>query len=81
MTLQGENKSLDNEMESLLENIDLITKHQKSYIANSLKRMAEKSACNVKAICEYIVAEQYAINIKESTKEGKIKYKMKFAKS
>ncbi|MFZ0316213.1 MAG: hypothetical protein WB501_01390 [Nitrososphaeraceae archaeon] len=81
MTLQGEDKSLDNEMESLLENIDLITKHQKSYIANSLKRMAEKSACNVKAICEYIVAEQYAINIKESTKEGKIKYKMKFAKS
>ena len=68
-------------MESLLENIDLITKHQKPYIANALKRMAEKSASNVKAICEYIISEQTAINIKESTKEGKIKYKMKFAKS
>ena len=65
-------------MESLLENIDLITKYQKPYIANSLKRMAEKSACNVKAICEYIVAEQYAINIKESTKEGKIRVRVPF---
>ena len=65
----------------IVRKIDLITKHQKPYIVNALKRMAEKSACNVKAICEYIVAEQYAINIKESTKEGKIKYKMKFAKS
>ena len=81
MTIQKEDTCLDNEMENLLENIDIITKYQKPYIANSLKRMAEKSACNVKAICEYIVAEQYAINIKESTKEGKIKYKMKFAKS
>lgn len=81
MTPQSEAKSQDNEIDSLLEKIDLITKHQKPYIVNSLKRMAEKSACNVKAICEYIVAEQYAINIKESTKEGKIKYKMKFAKS
>ena len=47
MTLQGEDKSLDNEMESLLENIDLITKYQKPYIVNALKRMAEKSASNV----------------------------------
>jgi len=66
-------------MESFLEKIDLITKHQKPYIANSLKRMAEKSACNVKVICEYIIAEQNAINIKESTKEGKIKCLVRFS--
>jgi hypothetical protein len=48
MTLQSEAKSQVNEMDSLLEKIDLITKHQKPYIVNSLKRMAEKSACNVK---------------------------------
>jgi hypothetical protein len=44
MTLQTEAKSQDNEMDSLLEKIDLITKHQKPYILNSLKRMVEKSA-------------------------------------
>jgi hypothetical protein len=79
MTLQSEAKSQVNEMDSLLEKIDLITKHQKPYIVNSLKRMAEKSACNVKVICEYIMAEQNAINIKESTKEGKIKCLVRFS--
>lgn len=79
MTLQAESKSLDNNTETLLERIDLVTKYQKPYIANSLKRMAKKSACNVKVICEYIIAEQNAINIKESTKEGKIKCLVRFS--
>ena len=35
--------------------------------------MAQKSPSNVKVICDYIFAEQNEINIKESTKEGKIK--------
>lgn len=79
MTLQAEGKSLDNNTETLLERIDLVTKYQKPYIVNSLKRMGEKSACNVKVICDYIMAEQNAINIKESTKEGKIKCLVRFS--
>lgn len=73
MTLQNEVESLEKEMGSLQDNIHLITKYQKPYISNSLKRMAQQSPCNVKVICDYIIAEQNEINIKESTKEGKIK--------
>jgi integrase len=60
-------------LEDLQEKIRLITMYQRPYIANSLKNMAHKSSYNVKVICEYIMAEQNEINIKESTKEGKIK--------
>jgi septum formation topological specificity factor MinE len=60
-------------LEDLQEKIRLITMYQRPYIANSLKNMAQKSSYNVKVICEYIMAEQNEINIKESTKEGKIK--------
>ena len=35
--------------------------------------MAQESVTNVTVICEYIIAEKNEINIKESTKEGKIK--------
>ena len=66
-------KKLDNETIALKEKIHLITKYQKPHIANSLKIMAQKSPSNVKVICDYIFAEQNEINIKESTKEGKIK--------
>jgi len=79
VTLQSEGKSPENEMQTLQEKIHLITKYQKPYIANSLKRMAQKGACNVKVICEYIIAEQNEINIKESTKEGKIKCLVRFS--
>lgn len=64
MILHNELKSPVDEMQNLLEKIDKITEHQKPYIGKSLKRMAEKSADNVKVICEYIIAEQNAINIK-----------------
>src|SRR6188472_2877842 len=60
-------------LEDLQEKIRLITMYQRPYIANSLKNMAQKSSYNVKVICSYIIAEQNEINIKESTKEGKIK--------
>ena len=66
-------------MDNLKERIHQITKYQKPYIANSLMRMTEKGACNVKVICEYIIAEQNEINIKESTKEGKIKCLVRFS--
>jgi predicted Zn-dependent protease len=42
VTLQSEGKSQENEMETLQEKINLITKYQKPYIANSLKRMVKE---------------------------------------
>jgi site-specific recombinase XerD len=66
-------------VEDLQEKIHLITIYQRPYIANSLKNMAQKSSYNVKVICEYIMAEQNEINIKESTKEGKIKCLVRFS--
>ncbi len=35
--------------------------------------MAQRNPHNANVICEYIINEQNEINIKESTKEGKIK--------
>jgi hypothetical protein len=36
-------------------------------------RLASESSENVEIVCDYITAEQIEMNIKESTKEGKIK--------
>lgn len=41
--------------------------------------MAQQSPLNVDVICEYIIAEQNEINIKESTKERKIKCLVRFS--
>lgn len=78
MTTQSEDAWLEDECEDLQEKIHF-TKFQKPYIANSLKRMAQQSPRNVNVICEYIIAEQNEINIKESTKEGKIKCLVRFS--
>jgi hypothetical protein len=58
--------------------ISLICKHQKQFIIKSLKKLLENSIENTKIICDYIIAEQNEINIKESTKEGKIKVLVDF---
>jgi hypothetical protein len=50
----------------------MICKYQNS-IRKSLDKLLEKSVENTEIICKYIIAEQNEINIKESTKEGKIK--------
>jgi len=50
MTLQSESKNRDNEMDNLLAKIDSITKHQKPYIVNSLKSMAEKNSGTVNVL-------------------------------
>ena len=71
MTLQTERNNEENELETVQEKINLITKYQKPYIANSLKRMVEKSTCNVKVICEYIIAEQNEIKQKDLGKREK----------
>jgi integrase len=64
---------------TLEQKIHQISKYQKPYIANSLKIVSQKSPSNVKVVCDYIFAEQNEINIKESTKEGKIKCLVRFS--
>jgi hypothetical protein len=59
--------------DELKEKILLICKNQKQFIEKMLNDLLEKSEENVLIICDYIIAEQNEINIKESTKEGKIK--------
>lgn len=70
---------LDDGEHDLQNKIRFITKYQKPYIVKSLKNMALSSPHNVKIICDYIIAEQNEINIKESTKEGKIKCLVRFS--
>lgn len=53
--------------------IDRITRGSKPYFGNALKKLAICSPENCASICEYISAEITELNIKRSTKEGKIK--------
>jgi len=60
--------------EELERKIESITKSlQKQYFKKSLLNLSQKNIENAKIICNYIIAEQTEINIKDSTKEGKIK--------
>ncbi len=45
----------------------------KPYFRKALERMIEENPENCNYICNYILAEQCEINLKDSTKEGKIK--------
>ena len=58
-----------------LENkIDSVTKTcSKPYFQNVLKKLASENFENAETICNYIIVEQTEINIKDSTKESKIK--------
>jgi hypothetical protein len=47
--------------------------NSKPYFRNALMKMSEINPENAGIICDYIIAEQTEMNIKESTKEGKIK--------
>jgi hypothetical protein len=54
--------------------VDYITQDSsKPYFNNSLKKLALDNQENASILCGYIKAEQTEINIKESTKVGKIK--------
>ena len=54
--------------------INAITQYNsKPYYREALKRLAAVNPGNANVICDYIIAEQIDLNIKESTKEGKIK--------
>jgi hypothetical protein len=50
-----------------------ICKNQKHYVQKLLNDLLEKTEENVLIISDYIIAEQNEINLKDSTKEGKIK--------
>jgi integrase len=81
--LQNSSQSQDSSTDQKKETRELIIsicKYQKSYIRNSLGNLLEKSPRNTQIICEYIIAEQNEINIKELTKEGKIKTLIDIAK-
>jgi|tagenome__1003787_1003787.scaffolds.fasta_scaffold20956256_4 hypothetical protein len=53
--------------------IESITQYLKPYIPKMLYEVLQVNHENVKIICDYIIAEQNELNIKESTKETKIK--------
>jgi integrase len=53
--------------------IEEIVKTQRPYIKNLLRHLVQEHPRNTNFICEYILSEQTRFNIKDSTKEGKIK--------
>jgi hypothetical protein len=60
-------------IEDLKRKINSITKYQKPYISKLFSEVLVKNFDNAKIISDYIIAEQNEFNIKESTKEDKIK--------
>jgi hypothetical protein len=63
-----------NDIEQLERKIDSLTKSlSKPYFNKILKELLKKNLENANIICDYIIAEQTEINIKDSTKECKIK--------
>jgi hypothetical protein len=61
------------EEENLALLIDRITYGSKPYFNNALNRLAIAAPENCATICKYIFTEMTEMNIKQSTKEGKIK--------
>jgi len=60
-------------IDQLKEKVLLICKYQKNYVQKMMNDLLKKSEENALIICDYIIAELNEINLKESTKEGKIK--------
>jgi hypothetical protein len=67
------NTKNSNGIEELKRKIDAITRYQKPYISKMLNELLLQNPIILEIICNYIIAEQNEINIKESTKETKIK--------
>jgi hypothetical protein len=73
-TSNQEEKEKEKETDLLYRKINFITKTcSKLYFNKILKKLAEKNSENVNIICEYIIAEETELNIKNSTKESRIK--------
>jgi integrase len=75
MTLQAsQTESKEKNSYSLEKKIDVITKSlSRAYYKNILIKLAERHTENANIICNYIISEQTEINIKNSTKESRIK--------
>jgi hypothetical protein len=75
MALQtSQTKSIEKNSYSSEKKIDLITKSlSRAYYKNILIKLVDKNTENANTICDYIIAEQTEINIKNSTKESRIK--------
>jgi len=72
LTLQG--IRIIDQCNELEKKIDSITQYNsKPYFRAALKKLAIVNPENANVICDYLLAEQIDMNIKESTKEGKIK--------
>ena len=65
--------STDGHADTLLSKVNLTTRYQDRYIKRIFDEFSQKSPENTSVICDFIIAEQNEINIKESTKEWKIK--------
>jgi hypothetical protein len=66
--------SVSNNDRELEKDIDLITKSlSRPYFNSTLKKLVKENPNNARLICDYILVEQTEFNIKESTKDGKIK--------
>jgi integrase len=58
----------------LYQKIDSVTKNcSKLYFNTILKRLADKNQHNTSIICDYIISEETELNIKNSTKETRLK--------
>jgi predicted nucleic acid-binding protein len=67
ITHSDEERELEKKLESITKSL------RKQYFKNSLVTLSKKNIENARTICNYIIAEQTEINIKDSTKESKIK--------
>ena len=65
--------SNDENNDCISQRINEITVYQRQYIRTILSKLAEVNKDNAKSIYGYIITEQDTFNIKESTKEGKIR--------
>jgi hypothetical protein len=63
----------NNKYNQIRSKINPITKGQKPYISRILNDIFNNSTDNAEKICDFIIAEQNEINIKESTMEWHIK--------
>jgi hypothetical protein len=62
-----DNQEINNKIDSLTNN------YSKNYFKKVLYSLAQKSPTNAATICNYLMSEETEINIKQSTKEGKLK--------
>ena len=69
----NDNDNNDNNIKELKRKIDTIIKYQKPYISKQFYEILNQNSSNAKIIYDFIISEQNEFNIKESTKETKIK--------